>query len=101
MDNDILNAISNLLDEKLDPIKKDVSGLKEDVKLINIQQKEHGRILRILEDKAVANKADHDKLSNDLIHLSGNIENMRKDLSTVETVAARNMENLANLKIIK
>lgn len=143
MNKEILSAISNLLDEKLNPIKEDISGLKEDVsglkkdvsglkkdvsslkedvsglkkdvsdlkedvsslkkdvKYIKIQQKEHGRILSILEDKAITNKAEHDKMFNEIAHLSGNVENMRKDLATVEIVTARNMENIANLKVIK
>lgn len=72
MDKEILRALSVLLDEKLNPIKEDISGvkkdvsslredvselknnvssLKEDVKYIKIQQEEHSKILRVLEDK--------------------------------------------------
>ncbi|NOH17235.1 hypothetical protein HMJ28_12770 [Clostridium cochlearium] len=129
MDKEMLTVLSSLLDEKLNPIKedistlkedvsglkKDVSGLKEDVsglkedvltlkedvKFIKVQQKEQGRILRILEDKAITNKAEHDKISNEIVHLSEKVENMRKDLATVEVVTARNMENIAKLKVIK
>jgi len=82
-------------------LKRDVSVLKEDVKFIKVQQKEQGRILRILEDKAITNKAEHDKISNEIVHLSEKVENMRKDLATVEVVTARNMENIARLKVIK
>ncbi|EPY2277498.1 hypothetical protein ACXAT3_002241 [Clostridium sporogenes] len=101
MDKEILSALSGLLDEKLNPIKADISSLKEDVKYIKIQQEDHSKILRVLEDKAITNKAEHDKLSNDIIQLSGKVENMRKDLATVEVVTARNMENIAQLKVIK
>ncbi|NMM61289.1 hypothetical protein HBE96_00945 [Clostridium sp. P21] len=129
MDKELLKALGELLDEKLGYVKKDISSLKDDVsslkndvsnvkndvsnikndlsnmksdiELIKTQQKEHGVILRILEDKANTNKAEHDKLSNDIIHLSAKVEDMRKDLATVEVVTARNMENIANLKIIK
>ncbi|EPY2305691.1 hypothetical protein ACXATD_001326 [Clostridium sporogenes] len=99
--------VSNLK-EDMCVLKKDVSGLKsnvsslkEDVKYIKIQQEEQVKILRVLEDKAITNKAEHDKLSNDIIQLSGKVENMRKDLATVEVVTARNMENIAQLKVIK
>lgn len=122
MDNELLKALGNLLDEKLkyinddikemkndisgmkndiNEMKNDTSGIKSDIELIKIQQKEHGTILRILEDKANTNKAEHDKLSNDMIKLSGKVEDMRKDLVMVEKVTARNMENIASLKIIK
>ncbi|WP_278320155.1 hypothetical protein [Clostridium sporogenes] len=40
-------------------------------------------------------------MSNDIMQLSGKVENMRKDLATVEVVTARNMENIAQLKVIK
>ncbi|QGU95848.1 hypothetical protein GOM49_12740 [Clostridium bovifaecis] len=122
MDKEILKALGDLLDDKLDPIRKDISNMKEDIsnmkedisnmkedisnmkediKLIKTQQEEHGRILRALEDKAEVNKAEHDKLSNDIAHLSEKVEGMRKDLATVEIVTARNMENIAQLKIVK
>jgi chromosome segregation ATPase len=122
LDKEMLTVLSSLLDEKLNPIKedistlkedvltlkedvsglkRDVSVLKEDVKFIKVQQKEQGRILRILEDKAITNKAEHDKISNEIVHLSEKVENMRKDLATVEVVTARNMENIARLKVIK
>lgn len=94
MDKEILKAFSDLLDEKLEPIKSDIS-------LIKIQQEEQSRILTILEDKVVTNKAEHDRLGNETAHLSEKIENMRKDLATVEVVTARNMETIARLKIIK
>lgn len=89
------------LKEDVSGLKSNVSSLKEDVKYIKIQQEEQGKILRVLEDKAITNKAEHDKLSNDIIQLSGKVENMRKDLATVEVVTARNMENIAQLKVIK
>lgn len=93
---DVSDLKSNVSD-----LKSDIETLKVDVGLIKTQQKEHGVILRILEDKANTNKAEHDKLSNDINHLSGKVEDMKKDLATVQVVTARNMENIANFKIAK
>ena len=122
MDNELLKALSTLLDEKLGPIKSDVDSIKSDVdniksdvdsiksdvdsikrdiRLIKTQQEESCQILKSLEHKAEVNKAEHDKFTIAVAQLSGQIENMRKDLSTVEIVTARNMENIAQLKIIK
>lgn len=108
MDNELLKALSTLFDEKLEPIKNDikslksdVAGLKDDVTGLKKQQEESYQILKSLEHKAEINKAEHDKFSNEIAHLAGEIQNMRKDLSTVEIVTARNMENIAQLKIIK
>ncbi|MEL5865090.1 hypothetical protein [Clostridium cochlearium] len=97
----VLKEDISTLKEDVSGLKRDVSVLKEDVKFIKVQQKEQGRILRILEDKAITNKAEHDKISNEIVHLSEKVENMRKDLATVEVVTARNMENIARLKVIK
>lgn len=115
MDNELLKALSTLFDEKLEPIKNDIKslkdnvaglkddvvGLKGDVAGLKKQQEENYQILKSLEHKAEVNKAEHDKFSNEIAHLAGEIQNMRKDLSTVEIVTARNMENIAQLKIIK
>lgn len=101
MDKEILKAFSDLLDEKLEPIKSDIGNMKNDISLIKIQQEEQSRVLRILEDKAVTNKAEYDRLGNEIAHLSEKVENMRKDLATVEVVTARNMETIATLKVIK
>ena len=94
MDKELLKVLSDLLDEKLLPIKDDIKNIKT-------QQEESISILRSLEHKADVNKSEHDKLSNDISKLSGTMENMRKDLSAVEVVTARNLENIAQLKIVK
>jgi chromosome segregation ATPase len=101
LDKELLKALGDLLDEKLNPIKDDLNVLKDDVKLLKIQQEESNSILRSLEHKADINKAEHDKLFNDIAKLSGNIEDMRKDLCAVEIVTARNLENIAKLKLVK
>ncbi|MBU3144797.1 hypothetical protein [Clostridium sp. CF012] len=94
MDKELIKSLSDLLDEKLTPIKTDLKSIKS-------QQEESISILRALEHKSDINKAEHDKLFNDIANLSGSVENMRKDLSAVEVVTARNMENIAQLKLVK
>jgi hypothetical protein len=94
LDKELIRSLSDLLDEKLIPIKNDLKSIKS-------QQEESISILRALEHKADINKSEHDKLFNDIANISGNIENMRKDLSAVEVVTARNMENIAQLKLVK
>jgi hypothetical protein len=94
LDKELLKALSDLLDEKLSPIKDDISNIKT-------QQVESISILRSLEHRADVTKSEHDKLLNDIVKLSGTLENMRKDLSAVEVVTARNLENIAQLKIAK
>lgn len=62
MDKEILNALSSLFNEKADPIKKDIPGLKKNVKFINANQEEHDRILKILEEETLINSNEHDKM---------------------------------------
>ncbi|MDF2882780.1 MAG: hypothetical protein K0R54_3337 [Clostridiaceae bacterium] len=64
MDKEILIALSSLFDEKIDPIKKDIPGLKKNVKFINAKQQEHDRILKILEEETLFNSNEHDKMPN-------------------------------------
>lgn len=115
MDNELLKALNDLFDEKLSPIKDDIASIKhdvmnlqndvknvkEDIKSIKTQQEESMSILRALEHSAEINKSEHDKISNDIAKLSGTVENMRKDLCAVEVVTARNLENIAQLKLVK
>lgn len=129
MDNELLKALGTLLDEKLEPVKNELKALKDDVKILKndvttlkddvislkddvislkgdvntlkTQQEESYQILKSLEHNSEVNKAEHDKFSNEIAQLTGEIQSMRKDLSTVEIVTARNMESIAQLKIIK
>ena len=63
MDKKLIKSLSDLLDEKLTPIKSDLKNLKS-------QQQESILILRALEHKADINKAEHNKLFNDIAKLS-------------------------------
>jgi hypothetical protein len=59
------------------------------------------QIVKALEHSAQVSKAEHDKMDNDIAHLNGNVEGLRKDLSTVEIVTANNYADIARLKSIK
>jgi septal ring factor EnvC (AmiA/AmiB activator) len=62
---------------------------------------EHTQILRALEHSSEINKAEHDKMSNDIVHIKGDVEALRKDISTVEIVTANNYAEIAKLKAVK
>lgn len=87
MEKEILLALSNLLDEKLKPI--------------NDKLDEHTQILRALEHSAEVNKAEHDKVSNDIAHIKGDVESIKKDLCFVEEATAKNWTDIAKLKAVK
>ncbi|MCB2290920.1 hypothetical protein LGK97_14325 [Clostridium sp. CS001] len=87
MDKELIKALSELLDDKLRPINQTLD--------------EHTQILRALEHSAQVSKAEQDKMSNDISHIKGNIEALRKDVSTVEIVTANNYADIAKLKAVK
>jgi hypothetical protein len=62
---------------------------------------EHTQILRALEHSAEVNKAEHDKMANDIAKIQGDVTGIRKDLSQVELVTANNWADIARLKSVK
>lgn len=86
-DNELLQAIRAMLKEELEPIKA--------------QLDEHTQILKVLEHKADINKAEHDKMINDIAHIHGDIEGLKKDLANVEIITSSNWNDIAKLKANK
>jgi len=88
-----------------DKILKAIEDLRKDMnqKFDNQdkQLKENTQILKALEHLAEVNKAEHDKMFFDMAEMSGEIKNMRKDLSTVEIMTANNWGDIAKLKSVK
>ena len=80
MDKEILNALSSLLDEKLEPIKSDL--------------KEINRKL----DGVVEQTADLIEFRSDI---TKKVDGIRDDLSTVELVTAKNYKDIVSLKAVK
>lgn len=66
-----------------------------------MEEYEHTQILRALELSAEVNKAEHDKMANAIAHIKGDVEVLRKDISTVEIVTANNYADIAKLKTVK
>ncbi|SHH69795.1 hypothetical protein SAMN02745135_01720 [Caloranaerobacter azorensis DSM 13643] len=122
MEKESLLAIKKMLKEELEPIKSDISSIKstldEHTRILNEHTKkldehtrildehtkkldEHTQILRALEHSAQVNKAEHDSIMNDIAHIKGEIENLRKDMTNVELITASNWADIAKLKSVK
>ena len=88
-----------------DKILKAIEDLRKDMNLKfdnqDKQLKENTQILKALEHLAQVNKAEHDKMFFNMAEMSGEINNMRKDLSTVEIMTANNWGDIAKLKSVK
>ena len=91
MDKELMESIREILREELEPIKSDIKELKEgQIKLQN-GQKEIKEMLGELDPK---NATRH-------LEIKDSIDQLRKDLSTVEIVTASNYSDIARLKSVK
>ncbi len=91
MDKELMESIRKLLKEELEPIKSEIKELKEgQIKLQN-GQKEIKEMLGELDPK---NATRH-------LEIKDSIDQLRKDLSTVEIVTASNYSDIARLKSVK
>jgi SMC interacting uncharacterized protein involved in chromosome segregation len=82
-------------------LKADMSLVKDDIKFLKTSQQEDHQILKNLEHNSNVNKAEHDKMMNDIAFIKGDLASLRKDLSTVEIVTANNYADIAKLKAVK
>ncbi|WP_185651491.1 hypothetical protein [Clostridium sp. DJ247] len=94
---DLLKQMNKKLDEHTKKLDEHTQKLNEHTQKFD----EHTQILRALEHLAQVNKSEHDRMFNDIAYIKGETESIRKDLAAVEIVTARNMENIAHLKLIK
>lgn len=98
MDKELMESIRKLLKEELEPIKTEIKGLKkgqsslkEQVQNLKIGQEEIKTMLGELDPK---NATRH-------LELKDSIDQLRKDLSTVEIVTASNYADIAKLKRVE
>jgi septal ring factor EnvC (AmiA/AmiB activator) len=75
--------------------------LESKIDRVESRQDETYQIVKALEHSAEVNKAEQDKISNDIAHIKGDVEALRKDISTVEVVTANNYAYIAELKAVK
>ena len=100
IEKEILEILKRL-ESKFDGLEGRFDGL--DVKFGGLEDKvdENTKILRALEHSAEVSKAEHDKTSNNIDHIKGDIEAIRKDISNVEIITSSNWSDLAKLKAAK
>lgn len=101
---DKLDTIENSIKE----MKTDINSMKEDITGIKTQLDENTQIVRALMHSAEVNKADHDKMANDIAHMQGDIKSIQKDtdsiekaLSVIEEVTAKNWTDINKMKKAK
>lgn len=93
MDKEVIEMLNKLLTGQ--------ERLESDINELKTQVTENTQILKSLEHSAEINKAEHDRMQNDIVHINGNIEVIKRDLSQVEIVTANNWADIAKLKAVK
>ncbi|WP_242844240.1 hypothetical protein, partial [Caloranaerobacter azorensis] len=95
---DFLKEFKNELNNKFDELNGNFNELNSRFDSLELQVKENTQILKDLEHSTQINKAEHDRMINDIAHIKGDIEAIKEDLSIVEEVTANNWANIAKLK---
>lgn len=89
------------LDSKVSSLDSKVSSLENKVENLSTQVEENTQILKALEHSAEVSRAEQDLMKNDIAHIKGTVESIKKDLSQVEMVTANNWADIARLKAVK
>lgn len=79
-------------------MKCQMDKIETKVDNLEIQQNENTQILRTLEAAKDVHFAKLDKLENDIAHLTGDVKAIKKDLSIVENVTAKNWNDIIEIK---
>ncbi|MBW4828453.1 MAG: hypothetical protein KZY61_10800 [Clostridiaceae bacterium] len=100
----ILREMTSMKDEmtsvkdEMTSMKGEMSLIKEEVKWIKEQQKEDHSILKALMHNSEINKAEHDKMSNDIAHIQGYLKNVDENLEAVKDIIGRHEVDIKVLK---
>lgn len=104
-DNELLLAISNMMDVKLEPVTKDIQGMKEDIngmkkdidevkdRVKNIELTQENKILPRLNTIEACYTSTYDRYKDSV----GDYEAMKQDISILKKVVAEHSEKLQKI----
>lgn len=104
-DNELLLAISNMMDVKLEPVTKDIQGMKEDIngmkkdidevkdRVKNIELTQENKILLRLNTIEACYTSTYDRYKDSV----GDYEAMKQDISILKKVVAEHSEKLQKI----
>ncbi|QZY55345.1 hypothetical protein [Crassaminicella profunda] len=101
MEKELLLAIREMLKEELNPLKNEIKDIKSEMTDMKNRMDETYEIVKALEHSSKVNKAEHDHMLNDIAHIKGNVEIIKKDMYRVEEATANNWADIARLKQVK
>ena len=79
-DNELLSALSDMMDTKLKPIKDDIKILQDDMKIVKGEIKSMKLDIKVLQDDMITVKADIKSLQDDMITVKADIKSMEVDI---------------------
>lgn len=77
-----------------------LNRLMEGQERVETRLKENTQILKALEHRSEANKAEHDRFFHELAEIKGELKSIRKDVTKVELVTSSNWNDIARLKAV-
>ncbi|EQF27373.1 hypothetical protein QEW_0748 [Clostridioides difficile CD160] len=96
------------INTRLDGMEHDIKDLKTGqvetnnrLDIVESQLNENTQILKALEHKADVSKAEHDKMSFDILHIQGDISEIKQDLNATQIITSKNWSDIEKLKSIK
>lgn len=87
-DREMLSALSTMMDEKLDPMKQDISELKADVSELKTDVTELKTDVAVLKTDVVGLKNDVSVLKTDVSRLETSVSRLETNVSRLETDVA-------------
>lgn len=100
MDREILEILKTMQSD-MKTIQSDMNTMQTDMKSFKTTQEENTQILRALEHKTNVICAEQENLKHEVAEIKGEVKGIRKDMSSVELITAKNWSDITMLKAVK
>ena len=83
---------------RVSSIDNRVGSIENEVKWIKTQQQEDHLILKALKHNSEVNKAEHDKMVNEMAYMEGHLKNIDENLNAVKEIIGKHEVDIRVLK---
>ena len=102
---ELLKAMSDMIDSKLEPIIKDIQVVKSDTKGITSTLEEHTQLLRALEDRTKVTQSEVENLKHSMAETQGTLKRVETSVEKLvskqdflEDATANNWNQIREMK---
>lgn len=88
----------SLVKDEVSSIDNRVGSIENEVKWIKTQQQEDHLILKALMHNSEVNKAEHDKMLNEMAYMEGHLKNIDENLNAVKEIIGKHEVDIRVLK---